>query len=86
MCVLSHFWIDDGKVALFYVHRTYPMEQPQSLPDVVKGLAAKVASECFLLTVRRGHIMEDTLRGVRRSTYEPSKKLKVFMFPGMCSM
>ena len=53
------------------------MEQPQSLSDIVKGLAAKVTSEYFLLTVRRGHIMEDTLRGVRRSKFEPTKKLTV---------
>ena len=45
-----------------------------TLSDIVKS---RIGSEIFMLTVRRGYILEDTLRGIKRSTFDPLKRMKV---------
>ena len=48
-----------------------------TLSDIVKKLSSRIGSEIFMLTVRRGYILEDTLRGIKRSTFDPLKRMKV---------
>ena len=50
-----------------------------TLCDVLKVLSLKVSLKEFLLPVRRGHILEDTLRSVKRKSFSPDLTLKVYI-------
>ena len=53
------------------------VKHPDSIGDLVKQLDVKVKDEELVLTVRRDHVLEDALRGVKRSTFDPLKTLRV---------
>ena len=43
----------------------------------MKHLETKVKQEELVLTVRREHVLEDALRGVKRLSFDPLKTLRV---------
>ena len=54
------------------------VKRPEDLGGLVKQLMANVKEEELVLTVRRGHVLEDALRVVKRSTFDPLKTLRVY--------
>ena len=59
---------------------------PQSLLELVKSLSAKVSTENETVTVRRGHVLEDALRTIRRKSFSVTKTIVVSVYFYMYNM
>ena len=52
-------------------------QSPASLCDVVRMLSQNVQPEVVEIPLRRGHVLEDALRSVRRSCFSANNTLNV---------
>ena len=48
------------------------------MADYIHQLMSVTTEEAFILRIRRGHILEDTLVAVNRAAFSPYKTIKVY--------
>ena len=57
---------------------------PESLADLVKLAQQGLSGDISEVIVRRGHVLEDALRSMRRSTFNAKNELHVRLHASYC--
>ena len=72
--MLVHF-----SVMIFFNSKYIIICAYRSMVDVISTLTNNLDWEMFPMIIRRGHVCEDALKRVAKSSFHPSKRLEVII-------